>query len=189
MGIVSDSEFDKEVTKTSISTPSPRPIPSNAEIIDYSKGRGNGNLAVPDGLRKIIGEESIINGRQSGVELASRFGISPSSASSYAVGAHSTSTYNETADGGHTDHVRERVIRRAKSKLSLALKHITPEKLIAAKPRDLAGIAKDMSAVIKNMEPETPKSKEGEGGPTFVFYAPQFRDERNFEVVVAKDNI
>jgi hypothetical protein len=187
MGIVSDADFDDEIAKTSVKEVRPKqPVPT---IVDYSKGRGNGNIAVPDSLRKIIGEESIINGRESAVQLAQSFGISPSSVSAYAVGAHSTTTYDKPADGGHINGVKQRVIKRAHHKLSLALKSISPEKLADAKVRDLAGIAKDMSVVIKNMEPDNAKNDDGKVGPQFVIYAPQFRDERNFEVVVAKDNI
>lgn len=188
MGIVSDAEFDSELNNSLVREEQhPKPSVSNVTIVDYSKGRGH-NPAVPDALRKIIGEESIINGRQSAVELAQRFGVSPSSVSAYAVGAHSTTTYDKSADGGHITNVKERVIKKAHHRLSLALKSLTKEKLDGTKARDLASIAKDMSVVVKNMEPDSKNKDEGNKGPQYVIYAPQFRDERNFEVVVAKDN-
>jgi hypothetical protein len=66
----------------------------------------------------------------------------------------------------------------------LALKHITPDKLELAKVRDLAGIARDMSAVIKNIEPEDNGPKDpAKNGPTFIFYSPQFKKEEHFDVV------
>lgn len=192
IGIVSEKDFDSEVTKI---VPSIREESksNDAVIKDIERGRGTGNTEVPNGLRKIIGEESEINGRQSGIELASRFGISPSSVSAYSNGATSTATYNDerNKENGITNHInktKERITKRARNKLLLALNHITEEKLGEAKVRDLAGIAKDMSAVIKNMEPEKEKSDSNtQNGPTFVFYAPQFKDERSFDIIHLKE--
>jgi hypothetical protein len=83
MGIVSDSEFDKELAKAN---PTPREvskqIPVTGEVVDMpAKGRGIGNVEVPDSLRKVIGETAVSEGRDTAVELARQFGISPSSAS------------------------------------------------------------------------------------------------------------
>jgi hypothetical protein len=69
----------------------------------------------------------------------------------------------------------------------LALHHITVDKLVDAKVRDLAGIARDMSAVIKSIEPEEKANPLGSNGPTFIFYSPQFRKEEHFDVVQAKE--
>jgi len=44
-----------------------------------------------------------------------------------------------------------------------------------------------MSAVVKQMEEvDNPLGKD-KGGPTFVFYSPQFRKEEVFDVIVAKE--
>lgn len=195
IGIVSDKDFDSEVTKIVPHTREESNSESviSGEIIDVNRGRGKGNIEVPNGLRKIIGEESEINGRQSGVELASRFGISPSSTSAYANGATSTASYNnprnqENGISSHINKSKERITKRARNKLMAALNKITDDKLEGAKARDLAGIAKDMSAVIKNMEPEKEQpGNNGMQGPTFVFYAPQFRSEENFGIVHVKE--
>lgn len=187
MGIVSDSEFDLEKSKFS-NIREESSSESEATIVDIQKGRGNGNLNVPDGLRKIIGEESAINGRTAGLDIAKQFGISPSSASAYSHGATSTASYDNQPNLNHINQSKDRVAKRAMAKLKKALHHITDDKLEGAKPRDLAGIAKDMSAIVKNMEPETPKLPGDNGnGPTFIFYAPQFRDERSFDVVHVKE--
>lgn len=192
MGIVSDKDFDSELSRVSDKkqgeSKAINPV-ITGEIQDVSRGRGEGSTSVPDGLRKIIGEESVVNGRQSAIELAQSFGLSPSSVSAYANGATSTSTYNDRKNLPALNEARIRVQSRARNKLMKALSHLTSEKLGEAKARDLAGIAKDMSAVIKNMEPEKESQLKdaNNGGPTFVFYSPQFRDERHFETVVVKE--
>jgi hypothetical protein len=192
MGIVSDKEFDMEKEKSSPVKPqreeSNSSVPITGEIKDVNRGRGIGSVEVPNALRNVIGDESNTNGRQSAVELASQFGISPSSVSAYDVGAHSTSSYAERPNGGVVKQARERIAKRARGKLMKALSKITDDKLDAANAKDLAGIAKDMSAVVRTMEPEEVKVPGSvNNGPTFVFYAPQFRKEEHFDVVHAKE--
>lgn len=194
MGIVSDDEFDVEKGKLVPSNSNPT-INNNSKIsdtkisdtkiIDVNKGRGH-NPEVPNSLRQIIGEESAINGRSSGLDLASHFGISPSSVSAYDVGATSTASYGDRPNLPQINEAKERISKRARSKLMRALHHLTDDKLENAKARDLAGIAKDMSAVVKNMEPEVPKIAPTDG-PTFVFYAPQYRKEEHFDVIQVKE--
>lgn len=209
MGIVSDKDFDiessnsgairEESSSKSESIPSPdinsRFTPQvvldpemNGVIVETTRGRGH-NPATPQGLRKLVGEESVINGRQSALELAASVGISPSSVSAYAHGATSTATYDtpNTPLSNHLKESRLRVQKRARNKLMAALNHITVDKLADAKPRDLAGIARDMSAVIKDMEPEKEAGPLGTNGPQFIFYAPQFRDERHYDTIDAKE--
>lgn len=194
MGIVTDKDFDSELSRvddTRAETKSAPVInaPIVGEIVDApSRGRGEGSTGVPDGLRKIIGEESITNGRQSAIELASQFGLSPSSVSAYANGATSTSSYHDTPNRPHINQAKERISKRARGKLLLALSKITGDKLEGTNAKDLAGVAKDMSAIVKNMEPDKEKGpNEVDNGPKFVIYAPQFRDERHFETVVVKE--
>ena len=189
MGIVSDTEFDKELTKVNPDKPREvsNSVPITGEVVDMpAKGRGVGNVEVPDSLRKVIGETSVTEGRDQAVELAKQFGISPSSVSAYNVGATSTASYDDQPNGSNINKAKERIGKRARTKLMAALRHITDEKLGEAKVRDLASIAKDMSVVFKHMEPEGPKTPTN-SGPTFVFYSPQFRKEEHYEVVQAKE--
>jgi hypothetical protein len=189
MGIVSDKEFDSELSKGSSEKPreGSNSKPVTGEVVDMpAKGRGVGNVEVPNSLRKVIGETAITEGRDQAVELARQFGISPSSASAYGVGATSTSSYDETPNGSNILKAKEKIGKRARHKLMAALRHITDEKLGGAKVRDLASIAKDMSVVFKNMEPDGPKAPSN-SGPTFVFYSPQFRKEEHYDVVQAKE--
>jgi len=71
--------------------------------------------------------------------------------------------------------------------LSQALAAITQEKLDYTDARDLSGIAKDMSVIIKNLEPPTQVESSGEKTPQFVIYAPSFKDERSFEVITVNE--
>jgi hypothetical protein len=192
MGIVSDKDFDSELSKVSDSPikreESKSGIASTitAEIVDVTRGRPIGSVEVPNTLRKVIGETSITDGRQQAVDLAKQFGISPSSVSAYGVGATSTASYDETPNAGIINKTKDRISKRARNKLMLALKHITEDKLGETKARDLAGIAKDMSAVVKNMEPDSAKAPTS-NGPTFVFYSPQLHKEEHYETVYAKE--
>ena len=181
MGIVSDVELEKEISNT---------IPQSSPNINIlpERGRGQGNLGVPESLRKIIGEESEINGRKSALDLARTFGISPSSTSAYAHGSNSTSSYN-SSDKDLKEHIteaKEKISKRARSKLMLALNSLSPDKMKDLKATDASSVAKDMSVIIKNMEP--PK-QEGQvvNGPQFVFYAPQFSKEESFDFIEIKE--
>lgn len=187
MGIVSDSDFDSELDK--LSGPSKPVVPLVPEVIPIERGRGEGSTEVPESLRKIIGEESVTNGRQQAVELAKQFGISPSSVSAYGVGATSTATYNERPNNSIITEAREKVIKRARAKLHLALSHITKDKLESAGVRDIAGVAKDMSTIMANAESKNAKANSGEvdNTPRFVVYSPQFRQENHYETVVVKE--
>lgn len=180
MGIVSDEDFEKELGNSN-----PKSI---GKIVEKPpKGRGEGSVEVPDALRKVIGETSTTSGRGVATELASNFGISASSVSAYANGAKSTASYDDTPNKGIITGAKERIQKRARSKLLLALNHLTTDKLEPASAKELAGIARDMSAVVKNMEEPTIPTINNQNGPQFVFYAPQFRKEEHFDVVEAKE--
>ena len=186
MGIVSDSDFQSELGKLT-------PCPTNGDnraiaiIKDIEKGRGSGNIEVPESLRKIIGEESVTSGRASAIELAEHFGVSPSSVSAYNHGSHSTATYEDQPDISGINSAKLRIAKRARNKLTLALNSLTKDKIESAKAKDIAGVAKDMSAIVKNMEPESSKPNGGNYGPTFVFYSPQMRSEKVFETIMVKE--
>ncbi len=180
MGIVSDSDFDLESDRLT-------PKSKTAEIVEIEKGRGKGNVEVPNPLRNIIGETAITEGRKDAIELAKQFGISPSSVSAYTQGATSTSSYEERPNREVIGKTKEKISLRAKSKLMKAMRYITDEKLEGTNAKDLAGVAKDMSAIVKNMEDNDKSPKNQTNGPTFVFYSPQFKKEEHFDVVAAKE--
>jgi len=184
IGIVSDLHFDEELKR--LNGGKTKEIKDAVVIEPPARGRKEGDVNVPDSLRKIIGETAVIEGRQAALDLAKDFGISPSSVSAYANGATSTTTYDTPKQSiiQHINKSRARVSKKAQRVLRGALDAITQEKLDYADAKDLAAIARNMSGVIKDMEPpaETKVTEEGKG-PQFVIYAPQFRDERSFEVI------
>lgn len=184
MGIVSDKDFEKALSDV---TPGPPlPLGNGVSIVDVNRGRGNGNIEVPESLRKILGEESAINGRQSALEIASNFGISPSSVSAYANGSTSTSSYDNQPNLAHINKAKLKIAKKARNRLVMALNSLTQEKIETAKVKDIAGVAKDMAAVIRTMEPEVPKVS-GPNGPTFIFYSPQMRSEKVFDIIQVKE--
>lgn len=161
LGIVADADFE-------------------AQVIDLArKGRGSVKQ-VPTALRKLIAEESI-NGAPA-KELSDVFGISPSSISAYKNGATSTASYNQpdTELSKHVNDVRSDIGDKARARLLSAIEAITPEKIEAAKLRDIASVAKDMSAVIKNMEPE---GEERAKTNNFIFFSPNQKEETAYKVI------
>lgn len=187
IGIVSDSDFEDELSKLS----RPRKVvPSVVSIEKESHGRNEGDNNVPESLRKIIGETAVIDGRKEALSLASAFGISASSVSAYAKGATSTSSYNtpKASIVQHINKSRYRAIKKASVTLNSALNCITQEKLDYTDAKDLSGIAKDMAVIIKNLEPQSvPTIEGGQSSPQFVIFAPTFRDERSFETITVKE--
>jgi len=196
MGIVSDSDFFSELNSAKKSHPNGGvkpidiipPVISGQVIDSPNKGRGNGSVEVPNALRKVIGEEAILNGRAAAIDLANSFGLKPSSVSAYTVGATSTATIDERPNEPHLKDIRGKITGKALNTLRKAIKHITEDKLEATNAKELAGIAKDMSAVVRTMEPDSSKNPTNvNNGPTFVFYSPQQRKEDSFDIVYAKE--
>lgn len=172
MGLVDPSEFDLELGI------------SSAKVEDMAQlGRGENNVRVPEIIREIVGETALV---ETGKNVADAFGISQSSVSAYKIGAHSTSSYHQPNQElkDKQRNARERITTKARKRLLLALDSITPEKMNDVKARDAAGIAKDMSAVIRNIEPA-----QDNNGPQvqFVFYSPRPRSENDFEVIHVND--
>jgi transcriptional regulator with XRE-family HTH domain len=187
IGILTDAELEEELRNGSGKRKESHKPVVQAEIVEkVPLGRGIDTPNVPDSLRQLIGEEALLNGRQSALQFARDFGVSPSSVSAYAKGATSTTTYNTPSKSiiGHINKARERAVRRASKTLNQALGAITQEKLDYADASDLSGIAKDMSVIIKNLEPQKEVAdSSADKQPQFVIYAPQFKKEENFEVI------
>ncbi len=186
MGIVSDTDFALE--KSKLIREDATSVSATIEQLP-SKGRSDGDINVPDSLRKIIGDTATSEGRQEAVALAENFGISASSASAYAVGARSTTSYNDRPNFPVINSARLRIQTKATKKLHQALHALTPEKIGEAKAVEIAAIARSMSAIVKDMEPETPTSpgEVGRQGPTFVFMAPPTMKEESFDVKYVRE--
>ena len=189
VGIVDDASFEEELKRVS-GNHKPKVIEGTV-VQKTPKGRSEGDNNVPDSLRKIIGEEALLNGRQAALQIADQFGISASSVSAYTNGATSTASYDSPSKSliTHINKSRERAVKRASKTLNAALGAITQEKLDYTDADKLSGIAKDMSVIIKNLEPrqESPSEEAASKAPQFVIFAPQFRDERTFEHITVQE--
>lgn len=185
LGIVSDSDFESELGNTSSK---PKPVKSG-QVTRIERGRTPGAVETPDSLRKIIGDEAVTNGRDSAIELAKQFGLSESSVSAYAVGATSTSSYDTRPNKDVIKDARGRIKIKAGKKLMMALNKMTEEKLDETNARDLSGIAKDMSAIVRNMEENDPsgQTRSDSNKPAFLVYAPTVKQENHYQTVIAKD--
>lgn len=192
MGIVSDPDFELERDKLDnvskkTSEASPNESPIEGEVLDIpSKGRQKNSVEVPNSLRKLIGMESVENGRDAALELGRQFGISPSSVSAYTNGATSTKSYNDRVNAEAINGAKRRITKKARIKLIKALDYITEDKLAGAKPLDLSSIAKNMAGIIKDIEPSDDEVK-AKSSPNFIIYSPQVRDERHFDVMINKE--
>ena len=178
IGVVTDSDFDKELARA-------QGEKSNGEVKDLTRGRPKGSENVPTEVQKIIGETAIKEGNGEAEDLAEELGISKQSVHAYKKGATSLATYDEPKPelANHINDVKRLISNEAKNTLLSALQSITHDKLQDTKPRDAAGIARDMSAVIKNIEPE-----QKDGPPVqFVLLAPPMKEEKEYEVIDVKE--
>jgi len=191
IGIVSDDDFERELDHAEASpTPDLRPAqsPLDSEVRDLLKpGRKKGDTNVPEELRKILGEESVIHGRKSALELASKLGVSNSSVSAYANGANSTTTYHKKDKEllTHLNSAKLRLANKARHKLSKTLEFMTEGKMEGAKLYELAGIARAMAGVIKDMTPTPAESNSSinVNGPSIIMYNPGFQSEDKFDTI------
>ena len=173
--IVDNDSFDQELGKLNGNK-------TDAKVVDIARGRGNGNKEVPESLRKIIGENALIETHK---DTARAFGISPSSVAAYKNGSTSTASYNEPDSELSKAMMssKDRISGRARKKLLMALSHITEEKLTDAKLGVISGVARDMSSIIRNIEP--PAANVTENNVKFVFFSPKQKDETEYEVINA----
>ena len=192
IGIVSDADFHKEFENSGIKVtkaePKVKPVPESESVVieDISRGRGIGRKEVPDEIREAAALASI-NG-ESAKDITRALGISASSLSAYKQGAHSTASYdspNPVLLGKITNH-KDKISKRATSTLLSALRGITSDKLAGVKPRDLAAIAKDMSAIIADMEPKT-QVNEQQNNVQFVFMAPRVKEISEYQTITVNE--
>lgn len=160
-----------------------------SEYIDFEtreikRGRGD-SLNLDDEKRKEIATLALTSGLT--IDEVSRLtGSSPDAVNAYKHGARSEATYNEK-DNPVGDHVREikgEVTERATNKLMLAIEALTGEKVNASKARDIAGIAKDMSAVIKNMSNESGMNI---SNSKVIVYQPRIKEEDDYVSISVDD--
>lgn len=169
LGVVSDEEFLAEAARI-----------SSVAHVDITRGRG-AVKEVPEVIREIIAEDAILSDKTI-EEIANKHGVSESSVTAYKHDATSTTTYHEPKEKlqKKNDEIRNNIIGTARARLIQALEHITPEKLAEAKLRDIASVAKDMSAVINNTEPQVSATNVG---AQFIFHVPKAKQESDFDII------
>jgi hypothetical protein len=186
LGIVSNEDFEREIEKGSSR--------NNLEIISRiiekkPLGRPLDKPPVPETAKKLIAEEVLLGADRK--ELANTFNVGEQMPNVFVKGATSASSYNNKNQAivEHLNSVRGKIVKRASNKLLNALGHITEDKLTEQDARSLAGIAKDMSAIVKNMEPQS--GSEGNNGGNrvaIIFHAPKEKPLESFDVINIKDN-
>lgn len=180
MGLVSDEELEKELARN-----------GTREIkVPAQHGRSPGDVNVPESLRRVIAQDAIENGRQSAMQLAESVGVSPSSVSAYSNGATSTASYNTGNKDliNHTNVVKEKIAGRARGKLLAALREITPEKLKSAKLKDVSSVARNMSAIVRDMEPQRTAEDEGRAPKVNInIFAPARKQESEYDVIEVQE--
>jgi hypothetical protein len=174
LGIISDEAFEKELENLS-----KRDV-RDAEVKELpTRGRKEEVPNIPKEIRKTIAD-CAVDGESRKV-IAGAFGISEPTVTNIKNG------YGEVNQDVQ-DHVktrREKITSRASSKLMTALRELTPAKIADASAREISGIAKDMSQVIRNLEPQ---EKGTSVAGNFVFFAPSGTKQiADYEVINAKD--
>lgn len=143
-------------------------------------GRTSGATEIPNSMRALIAGEAL-----SGVSakvLSEEFGISKSSISAYKNGATSTTTYNEPNPElkSKIGDIKDRIIGPAQSRLIKAIEAITDDKLSEAKIQTAASVARDMSTIIKNLEP--PADQVVNRNQVIIF-RPRMKEEDDYEIL------
>lgn len=202
LGIVKSEDYEKElegnkskedIPSKEITSETPSEIkdgeapPTIQEFIN--RGRGPGHTEVPQAIRKLIGESAIEEGSGAASAIGRFLGLSKSSISAYANGATSTATYNnpDTDLATHLAKTRNKITKRAAGKLYKSLGVMDDEKLEQLSALEASTVAKNMSAIIKNMEPPDSKSGTTVNGPVITFYAPHIVKEEAFDTIVLNE--
>jgi predicted transcriptional regulator len=176
MGIVSDEEFESELSNKSI----------KKEVIDNVirkpfHGRHSADNNVPSIIREIVADTS---GNQK--EIAESLGISHSSVSAYQHGATSTASYDRGNDRLKevVNNRRERIGRKSSKALMNVLDKMNAEafdaKLDACKATELSVVAANLSRVVEKVATR-PESQSVQNN--IVFYTPTPLKNDNFEVI------
>jgi|SRR6266850_5863365 len=177
MMLVSPEDFTKELDIKS-------EIKREIKIVDINRGRTIGRTEVSNELRKEIAEVALTSDL-TGVEIAKEFNVSTASVSAYKNGSTSTSSYNRPDEGLNkfVNNIKTEISDNARSRLLMALNEITPDKIKDTKLRDVASIARDMSVVAKNMEPNANVNINNQ----VVVYRPKLRNEDEYDVITVNE--
>jgi len=192
LGIVSDDDFESALNESDrkkkiIIIPELEVNQNNKEkvyipeVINIKHGRGTGTKETPSFIRKLVASEAISGANVN--ELSELFNVSKSSISAYKNDATSTATYDEQNEElkRANDKVRNNIVGKAQQKLLDAISCITSEKLNDAKVNIASGVARDMSTIMRNVNPS------GEGGSNnnnkVIIYRPRMNEEDDYDII------
>ena len=181
IGLVDNSSFEAELERL-LSSNGHSSSPS--VIVKTREGRGNN---IPDEIKKIAGEEFINGAPQA--QVAEVLGITKTTVSHSAVGMNSTNhdvRQPKPEVLKHVNSVRDRITKRASRLAITALDSIDTDKVRELSPNKQAELAKTMTSIVKDMEPEYIDEK-NKPNIQVVVYAPRERSLDEFEIVKALD--
>mgnify|MGYP001163227428 FL=1 len=175
LGIISDDAMQAELER--LEKVGPRALIIHKPGVGRTPEKEN----TPESIRKVIATEPL----EARGELASLFNVGIDSVSNYRDGNNARTIENPelklVALGA-----RERVAKKARNRLNLALNHITEDKLSDAKLSEISSVARDMSTIVKNMEP--PAEQGGNKlNAQFVFFAPRLKSESDYDSVIVSE--
>jgi hypothetical protein len=182
LGIVTDNEFDQEFNEV-VNTPKDNVIIPEVIIENMNRpGRHEGDVNVPDEVRKFIAESAILG--TPAREVAALMNISEGSVKAYKNGTTSLATYNDKKPElvNHITKVKDRISRRARKVLVNSLDSLTDINYDTIKPKDRAQIARTMSAIVKEMEPED-SAPINDNRVQIVMFAPAIKQERAYDAI------
>jgi len=146
------------------------------------KGRGEGKKETPEEVRKLLSELSIEG--TSAKELMQISGLSQSSISAYKSGKTSTAAPRTDKDlKAHVNKVKERIGRKARRVLIGSLDSIDDVKLQNLNAVDAAHVARQMSAIVREMEPQEDHGHHNDNRVQVVIYAPPIQTENQFDAI------
>lgn len=162
----------------------------NKDVIDYQvipikHGRGAGVENLTPGMRELIATEALVSGKTID-QIAEEFGVSRDAVNAYKHGATSEATYNQPNHELATvvDNVKSEIKKEAQNKLLTAIQSLTDSKISQAKAKDIAGIAKDMSSVMRNID-----GPDGNiiNNNRVLIYSPRLKEEDDYKVIEARE--
>lgn len=150
----------------------------NGKVVSIAKPvRGR---ELPDFMKEMIGTLGRI---QKQADVAEEFGVTRGDVNRYSQGkVGATTTRVDEELRAKIDSNLGIVQEKASDKLLKALDLLTTEKLAGEKPRNIASIARDLSAVIDRARP---KNETNVLNAQVIVYAPQQREEKSYEVIEA----
>lgn len=179
IGVADNESFQAELDRLTNKTSDKKidVLPSNEKVVDINRGRTEGRTEISQEARAFISGEVLSGARAN--DVAKAFGVSESSISAYKKDATSTSSYHKPDKelSELNDASRRRIVGPAQQTLIDAIEAITPEKLNGSKVNVASAVARDMSSIIKNMQPDAGSTVNNN---QVIIYKPRMKEEDDY---------